>query len=48
MSKQKGIELLKQARDKLNSYREEVDGDYNDSLAIEIHKYLVSIGEEIR
>jgi len=48
MSKQIAIELLKRARDRLNEYREEVDDDYNDSLATEIHDYLVKIGEEIR
>jgi len=48
MSKQIAIELLKRARDRLNDYRAEIDDDYNDSLAIEIHNFLVDIGEEIR
>lgn len=40
-----GLELLKQSADKLQDYRAEVDGDYNDSLAMEIYKYLDSKNE---
>lgn len=34
------LDLLKRASDSLNNYRAELDGDYNDSLASEIDKYI--------
>lgn len=34
------LDLLKRASDSLNDYRAELDGDYNDSLASEIDKYI--------
>ncbi len=37
------ISLLKRASDSLNDYRAERDGDYNDSLATEIDKYIRDI-----
>lgn len=36
----KAINLLQRAEDKLQDYRGEIDGDYNDGLAMEIRKYL--------
>lgn len=36
----KTLDLLRRASDSLNSYRAELDGDYNDSLAMEIQDFL--------
>ena len=36
----KGFELLKRAADLLQDYCEQVNGDMNDSLAMEIYNYL--------
>lgn len=40
----KKSELLKQSADKLQDYRAEIDGDYNDSLALEIYELLEKEG----
>lgn len=34
------IELLTRCADKLQDYRAEVDGDYNDSLALEVYEFI--------
>lgn len=39
-NQQKMLDLLRRASDSLNSYRAELDGDYNDSLAMEIQDFL--------
>lgn len=39
-NQQKMLDLLRSASDSLNSYRAELDGDYNDSLAMEIQDFL--------
>ena len=39
-NQEKMIDLLRRASDCLNSYRAELDGDYNDSLATEIDNFL--------
>lgn len=33
----RAIELLRESADKLQDYRAEIDGDYNDRLALEIY-----------
>jgi hypothetical protein len=39
-NQEKMIDLLRRASYSLNSYRAELDGDYNDSLAMEIQRFL--------
>jgi len=46
MNIKKAIKLLREASEKLQDYRAEVDGDYNDGLAMEINDFLDKIDNE--